>query len=97
MGWNLRKEVVSMTEALEGRQCRQVEPSHGVPSLVRAPDSAGGLQAPPFFPGHHEMPPLVHTTMLRALPGSLRRNPETVAPHNSPAHSLFEEVWARGG
>ncbi|XP_029142747.1 serine/threonine-protein kinase/endoribonuclease IRE1-like, partial [Protobothrops mucrosquamatus] len=60
-----------------------------------------GIQYPPgtiFLPhsqwlliGHHEMPPLVHTTMLRALPGSLRRNPEAVAPHSSPAHSLFEE------
>ncbi|XP_039205601.1 serine/threonine-protein kinase/endoribonuclease IRE2 isoform X3 [Crotalus tigris] len=66
-----------------------------------------GIQYPPgtiFLPhsqwlliGHHEMPPLVHTTMLRAFPGSLRRNLEAVAPHNSPAHSLFEEFLAPEG
>ncbi|XP_070617011.1 serine/threonine-protein kinase/endoribonuclease IRE2 isoform X2 [Erythrolamprus reginae] len=60
-----------------------------------------GIQYPPgtvFLPhsqwlliGHHEMPPLVHTTMLRAPPSSLRRNPEVVAPHSSRAHSLFGE------
>ncbi|XP_034276596.1 serine/threonine-protein kinase/endoribonuclease IRE2 [Pantherophis guttatus] len=66
-----------------------------------------GIQYPPgtiFLPhsqwlliGHHEMPPLVHTTMLRAPPGSLQRKPEVVAPHKSRAHSLLEEFLAPEG
>uniref|UniRef100_A0A670XTY7 non-specific serine/threonine protein kinase n=1 Tax=Pseudonaja textilis TaxID=8673 RepID=A0A670XTY7_PSETE len=66
-----------------------------------------GIQYPPgtiFLPhsqwlliGHHEMPPLVHTTMLRAPPSSLRRNPEVAAPHSSRAHSLFGEVRGKWG
>ncbi|XP_026559793.1 serine/threonine-protein kinase/endoribonuclease IRE2 isoform X2 [Pseudonaja textilis] len=66
-----------------------------------------GIQYPPgtiFLPhsqwlliGHHEMPPLVHTTMLRAPPSSLRRNPEVAAPHSSRAHSLFGEFLTPEG
>uniref|UniRef100_A0A8B9FML2 Serine/threonine-protein kinase/endoribonuclease IRE1 n=1 Tax=Amazona collaria TaxID=241587 RepID=A0A8B9FML2_9PSIT len=30
--------------------------------------------------GHHELPPVVHTTMLRAFPESLRKTTETIIP-----------------
>uniref|UniRef100_A0A8C6XTR9 non-specific serine/threonine protein kinase n=1 Tax=Naja naja TaxID=35670 RepID=A0A8C6XTR9_NAJNA len=66
-----------------------------------------GIQYPPgtiFLPhsqwlliGHHEMPPLVHTTMLRAPPSSLQRNPEIAAPRSSRAYSLFGEVRGKEG
>ncbi|XP_025026074.1 serine/threonine-protein kinase/endoribonuclease IRE2 [Python bivittatus] len=47
--------------------------------------------------GHHELPPVVHTTMLRALPESLRRNPEAAAPRSSPAQTLLEDFLAPRG
>ncbi|XP_063170714.1 serine/threonine-protein kinase/endoribonuclease IRE2 [Candoia aspera] len=63
-----------------------------------------GIQYPPgstplphsqwLLIGHHELPPVVHTTMLRALPESLRRTPEAIVPQGSPAQTLFEEFLA---
>ncbi|XP_062999008.1 serine/threonine-protein kinase/endoribonuclease IRE2 [Elgaria multicarinata webbii] len=44
--------------------------------------------------GHHELPPVVHTTMLRAFPETLRRSPETTLPHNSPPRTLFDDFLA---
>uniref|UniRef100_A0ABM5F017 non-specific serine/threonine protein kinase n=1 Tax=Pogona vitticeps TaxID=103695 RepID=A0ABM5F017_9SAUR len=43
--------------------------------------------------GHHELPPVVHTTMLRAFPEpQRRRSAESPLPHNP----LFEELLSRG-
>lgn len=45
--------------------------------------------------GHHELPPVAHTTMLRDFPGSLQRSAEAVIPPRpsaSPAsdcHQLY--------
>ncbi|XP_042293658.1 LOW QUALITY PROTEIN: serine/threonine-protein kinase/endoribonuclease IRE2 [Sceloporus undulatus] len=53
--------------------------------------------------GHHELPPVVHTTMLRAFPQPLRRSTETAAPANSlfddllPPRSGLEEPARNGG
>ncbi|XP_074866994.1 serine/threonine-protein kinase/endoribonuclease IRE2 isoform X5 [Carettochelys insculpta] len=41
--------------------------------------------------GHHELPPVVHTTMLRAFPENLRRSTETIIPTSSPARALFDD------
>ncbi|XP_053132408.1 serine/threonine-protein kinase/endoribonuclease IRE2 [Hemicordylus capensis] len=40
--------------------------------------------------GHHELPPVVHTTMLRAFP-------ENIVPHSSPPRTLFEDFLTPGG
>uniref|UniRef100_A0A8B9CVA2 Serine/threonine-protein kinase/endoribonuclease IRE1 n=1 Tax=Anser brachyrhynchus TaxID=132585 RepID=A0A8B9CVA2_9AVES len=42
--------------------------------------------------GHHELPPVVHTTMLRAFPENLRRTTETIIPRSSPARTVFDNV-----
>ncbi|XP_046783517.1 serine/threonine-protein kinase/endoribonuclease IRE2 isoform X1 [Gallus gallus] len=44
--------------------------------------------------GHHELPPVVHTTMLRAFPENLRKATETIIPHSSPARSVFDDFLA---
>lgn len=43
-------------------------------------------------PGHHELPPVVHTTMLRAFPENLRKATETIIPRSSPARTVFDDV-----
>uniref|UniRef100_A0A8D0GYV6 non-specific serine/threonine protein kinase n=1 Tax=Sphenodon punctatus TaxID=8508 RepID=A0A8D0GYV6_SPHPU len=47
--------------------------------------------------GHHELPPVVHTTMLRAFPETLRKSTETIVPRTNPARTLFDDVSVRGG
>uniref|UniRef100_A0A672ZWF2 Serine/threonine-protein kinase/endoribonuclease IRE1 n=1 Tax=Sphaeramia orbicularis TaxID=375764 RepID=A0A672ZWF2_9TELE len=37
------------------------------------------------LPGHHELPPVAHTTMLRDFPVSLQRSGEAVIPPRTPA------------
>ncbi|XP_061849455.1 serine/threonine-protein kinase/endoribonuclease IRE2 isoform X2 [Colius striatus] len=44
--------------------------------------------------GHHELPPVVHTTMLRAFPENLRRTTETIIPRASPARTVFDDFLA---
>uniref|UniRef100_A0A8B9QZ28 non-specific serine/threonine protein kinase n=1 Tax=Anas platyrhynchos TaxID=8839 RepID=A0A8B9QZ28_ANAPL len=46
--------------------------------------------------GHHELPPVVHTTMLRAFPENLRKTTETIIPRSSPARTVFDNVSALG-
>lgn len=46
----------------------------------------------PLAPGHHELPPVVHTTMLRAFPENLRKTTETIIPRSSPARTVFDNV-----
>ncbi|NWX91221.1 ERN1 endoribonuclease, partial [Nothoprocta pentlandii] len=41
--------------------------------------------------GHHELPPVVHTTMLRAFPDNLRKTTETIIPRSSPARAVFDD------
>uniref|UniRef100_A0A8B9PDG4 Serine/threonine-protein kinase/endoribonuclease IRE1 n=1 Tax=Apteryx owenii TaxID=8824 RepID=A0A8B9PDG4_APTOW len=41
--------------------------------------------------GHHELPPVVHTTMLRAFPENLRKTTETIIPKSSPARAVFDD------
>ncbi|KAM4698524.1 serine/threonine-protein kinase/endoribonuclease IRE2 [Rhinophrynus dorsalis] len=40
--------------------------------------------------GHHELPPVVHTTMLRAFPETLRRDTETIIRGPAP-RTLFDD------
>ncbi|KAJ6653925.1 hypothetical protein lerEdw1_007683 [Lerista edwardsae] len=40
--------------------------------------------------GHHEHPPVVHTTMLRAFPEAPRQR-STGIPHDAPARTLFDD------
>ncbi|XP_064376059.1 serine/threonine-protein kinase/endoribonuclease IRE2 isoform X3 [Dromaius novaehollandiae] len=40
--------------------------------------------------GHHELPPVVHTTMLRAFPENLRKTTETIIPKSS-ARAVFDD------
>ncbi|NP_001085649.1 endoplasmic reticulum to nucleus signaling 2 S homeolog precursor [Xenopus laevis] len=40
--------------------------------------------------GHHELPPVVHTTMLRAFPETLRRDTETIIRGSTP-RTLFDD------
>uniref|UniRef100_A0A674K2T0 Serine/threonine-protein kinase/endoribonuclease IRE1 n=1 Tax=Terrapene triunguis TaxID=2587831 RepID=A0A674K2T0_9SAUR len=42
--------------------------------------------------GHHELPPVVHTTMLRAFPETLRKTTEAIIPKTSPPKTLFDDV-----
>uniref|UniRef100_A0A8D0FUH4 Serine/threonine-protein kinase/endoribonuclease IRE1 n=1 Tax=Strix occidentalis caurina TaxID=311401 RepID=A0A8D0FUH4_STROC len=42
--------------------------------------------------GHHELPPVVHTTMLRAFPDNLRKTTETIIPRAPPARTVFDDV-----
>uniref|UniRef100_A0A8C4USS3 non-specific serine/threonine protein kinase n=1 Tax=Falco tinnunculus TaxID=100819 RepID=A0A8C4USS3_FALTI len=42
--------------------------------------------------GHHELPPVVHTTMLRAFPENLRKTTETIIPRAPPARTMFDDV-----
>ncbi|NXU59605.1 ERN1 endoribonuclease, partial [Turnix velox] len=44
--------------------------------------------------GHHELPPVVHTTMLRAFPENLRRTTETIIPRAPPARTVFDDFLA---
>ncbi|NXH21912.1 ERN1 endoribonuclease, partial [Bucco capensis] len=44
--------------------------------------------------GHHELPPVVHTTMLRTFPHSLRRSTESIIPRAAPARPGLEDVLA---
>uniref|UniRef100_A0A674K3D3 Serine/threonine-protein kinase/endoribonuclease IRE1 n=1 Tax=Terrapene triunguis TaxID=2587831 RepID=A0A674K3D3_9SAUR len=46
--------------------------------------------------GHHELPPVVHTTMLRAFPETLRKTTEAIIPKTSPPKTLFDDVSVRG-
>ncbi|XP_010288316.1 PREDICTED: serine/threonine-protein kinase/endoribonuclease IRE1-like [Phaethon lepturus] len=47
--------------------------------------------------GHHELPPVVHTTMLRAFPENLRKTTETIIPRAPPARAVFDDVLAPRG
>ncbi|XP_069726674.1 serine/threonine-protein kinase/endoribonuclease IRE2 [Phaenicophaeus curvirostris] len=47
--------------------------------------------------GHHEPPPVVHTTMLRAFPENLRKTTETIIPRASPARTVFDDFLAPSG
>uniref|UniRef100_A0A8C0ARW2 Serine/threonine-protein kinase/endoribonuclease IRE1 n=1 Tax=Buteo japonicus TaxID=224669 RepID=A0A8C0ARW2_9AVES len=42
--------------------------------------------------GHHELPPVVHTTMLRAFPENLRKTTETIIPRAPPDRTVFDDV-----
>ncbi|XP_010140318.1 PREDICTED: serine/threonine-protein kinase/endoribonuclease IRE1-like, partial [Buceros rhinoceros silvestris] len=44
--------------------------------------------------GHHELPPVVHTTMLRAFPENLRKTTETIIPRTPPARTAFDDFLA---
>ncbi|NWS75039.1 ERN1 endoribonuclease, partial [Crotophaga sulcirostris] len=44
--------------------------------------------------GHHEPPPVVHTTMLRAFPENLRKTTETIIPRTPPARTVFDDFLA---
>ncbi|NXT75898.1 ERN1 endoribonuclease, partial [Zapornia atra] len=47
-----------------------------------------------FLIGHHELPPVVHTTMLRAFPENLRKTTETIIPRAPPARTAFDDFLA---
>ncbi|CAM9545050.1 unnamed protein product [Bubo scandiacus] len=47
--------------------------------------------------GHHELPPVVHTTMLRAFPENLRKTTETIIPRAPPARTVFDDFLAPSG
>ncbi|XP_054068584.1 serine/threonine-protein kinase/endoribonuclease IRE2 [Rissa tridactyla] len=44
--------------------------------------------------GHHELPPVVHTTMLRAFPENLRKTTETIIPRAPRARTVFDDFLA---
>ncbi|NXL07034.1 ERN1 endoribonuclease, partial [Mesembrinibis cayennensis] len=44
--------------------------------------------------GHHELPPVVHTTMLRAFPENLRKTTETIIPRAPPGKTVFDDFLA---
>ncbi|NXF98279.1 ERN1 endoribonuclease, partial [Eubucco bourcierii] len=44
--------------------------------------------------GHHELPPVVHTTMLRAFPENLKKITETIIPRTPPARTMFDDFLA---
>ncbi|NXH50980.1 ERN1 endoribonuclease, partial [Dicaeum eximium] len=44
--------------------------------------------------GHHELPPVVHTTMLRAFPENLRKTTETIIPRTPPSRTVFDDFLA---
>ncbi|XP_010214541.1 PREDICTED: serine/threonine-protein kinase/endoribonuclease IRE2 [Tinamus guttatus] len=46
--------------------------------------------------GHHELPPVVHTTMLRAFPENLRKTTETIIPKSSSARAVFDDYLSVG-
>uniref|UniRef100_A0A8C3V954 Serine/threonine-protein kinase/endoribonuclease IRE1 n=1 Tax=Catharus ustulatus TaxID=91951 RepID=A0A8C3V954_CATUS len=46
--------------------------------------------------GHHELPPVVHTTMLRAFPENLRKTTETIIPRAPPSRTVFDDVSGEG-
>ncbi|XP_069503493.1 serine/threonine-protein kinase/endoribonuclease IRE2 [Ambystoma mexicanum] len=41
--------------------------------------------------GHHELPPVVHTTMLRAFPETLRKDTETIISKGPGIRTLFDD------
>uniref|UniRef100_A0A8D2L2R4 non-specific serine/threonine protein kinase n=1 Tax=Varanus komodoensis TaxID=61221 RepID=A0A8D2L2R4_VARKO len=45
--------------------------------------------------GHHELPPVVHTTMLRAVAATWQRRPEAAPPRGAPSGTLFDNVGGR--
>ncbi|NWX45725.1 ERN1 endoribonuclease, partial [Steatornis caripensis] len=47
--------------------------------------------------GHHELPPVVHTTMLRAFPENLRKTTETIIPRAPPARTAFDNFLSPSG
>ncbi|XP_030339135.1 serine/threonine-protein kinase/endoribonuclease IRE2 isoform X2 [Strigops habroptila] len=47
--------------------------------------------------GHHELPPVVHTTMLRAFPENLRKTTETIIPRAPSARTVFDDFLAPSG
>uniref|UniRef100_G1N456 Serine/threonine-protein kinase/endoribonuclease IRE1 n=1 Tax=Meleagris gallopavo TaxID=9103 RepID=G1N456_MELGA len=55
-------------------------------------DSITALHNQWLLIGHHELPPVVHTTMLRAFPENLRKATETIIPRSSPARNVFDDV-----
>ncbi|XP_077173197.1 serine/threonine-protein kinase/endoribonuclease IRE2 isoform X3 [Paroedura picta] len=60
----------------------------------------GSVTVPPsqwMLIGHHELPPVVHTTMLRAFPESLRRTPEALLAPTSAPKTLFDEFLTMDG
>lgn len=47
--------------------------------------------------GHHELPPVVHTTMLRAFPETLRKTTEAIIPTSAPGRTLFDDFLTPNG
>uniref|UniRef100_A0A8C5BQN2 non-specific serine/threonine protein kinase n=1 Tax=Gadus morhua TaxID=8049 RepID=A0A8C5BQN2_GADMO len=47
--------------------------------------------------GHHELPPLAHTTMLREFPVSLQRSREPFIPPRTPAASHYNQHYVNVG
>ncbi|XP_030067185.1 serine/threonine-protein kinase/endoribonuclease IRE2 isoform X2 [Microcaecilia unicolor] len=46
--------------------------------------------------GHHEVPPVVHTTMLRTFPESLRKDTEVIIPRRTTSRTLFDYFTPNG-
>ncbi|XP_048188050.1 serine/threonine-protein kinase/endoribonuclease IRE2 [Perognathus longimembris pacificus] len=76
----------------------------GLPSTaVRYPSGSVALPSQWLLIGHHEPPPVLHTTMLRVRPSSRSRTAETRPPEKSQTPALFlrllslnqEEPWER--
>ncbi|NWS53976.1 ERN1 endoribonuclease, partial [Chunga burmeisteri] len=57
-------------------------------------DSITSLHNQWLLIGHHELPPVVHTTMLRAFPENLRKATETIIPRAPPARTMFDDFLA---
>ncbi|NWU67890.1 ERN1 endoribonuclease, partial [Pterocles burchelli] len=56
--------------------------------------SVAALRSQWLLIGHHELPPVVHTTMLRTFPESLRRSTETIIPRAPLARTVFDDFLA---
>ncbi|XP_043835748.1 serine/threonine-protein kinase/endoribonuclease IRE2 [Dromiciops gliroides] len=79
-------EEVTLSDSGE----REVTPS----TAVRyPPGSITALHSSWLLIGHHELPPILHTTMLRVFPTSGARTMAKISPPESAApHTLFQEL-----
>ncbi|XP_067859133.1 serine/threonine-protein kinase/endoribonuclease IRE1 isoform X2 [Heptranchias perlo] len=73
----------------EGGACERTPSTH-----VKYPQgsilSSGNLKNQWLFIGHHELPPVAHTTILRAFPDPLKRNDEAVITTKTNTRTLDE-------
>uniref|UniRef100_A0A4W3IRL5 Serine/threonine-protein kinase/endoribonuclease IRE1 n=1 Tax=Callorhinchus milii TaxID=7868 RepID=A0A4W3IRL5_CALMI len=71
----------------ESGEC-EIIPSTNVKYPQGSTFSSGNVKSQWLLIGHHQLPPVAHTTILRAFPHPLKKNTETVITTKTNSHTL---------